>query len=197
MEPLWEATKGFDTMVVLPMLRYVNKGCCDDAQHVTNRTEPGFVTKIAQDLREVTLGLKKYLAGTGRSQCQVMDPNVDLCQVEAKLIWGEDPIDPQHLGYDKTAMGLKLVEGKLEQRLQTEAAKGPKRPRLEATPRMEQQASRPQVTVGRMERDIRLNNSEDAEAGEWYTRGGYGGHGGARGQVEFDGGRGRRRGYYY
>jgi hypothetical protein len=196
MEPLWEATKGFDTMVVLPMLRYVNKGCCDDAQHVTNRTEPGFVTTIAQDLREVTLSLKKYFAGTGRSQCQVMDPNVDLCQVDAKLIWGEDPIQPLPLGYDKMATGLKLVEGKLAQRMQTEAAKGPKRPRLEATPRQGQQAPRLTVSVGRMERDIRYISSEEAEAGECYRRGGYGGRGGGRGQGKVGWGRGRRRGFY-
>jgi hypothetical protein len=75
MEPLWEATKGFNTLVLIPIARYVAKVCCDEAQHVTNRMEPDFAARLKRDLTEVSMGLKQYLHNTGRSQCQVMDPN--------------------------------------------------------------------------------------------------------------------------
>jgi hypothetical protein len=127
-----------------------------------------------------------------------MDPNVDLCQLEPKLTWGEDPVQPLPLGFDKMALGVKMVEEKLVTRLQAEAAKGPKRPRMEAAPRREQQASRPPLRVGMMERDIRYSNSESVTDGEWYRRGGYGGRGGCggRGGGELGGGRERRRGFF-
>jgi hypothetical protein len=159
--------------------------------------ELGFVTKLVNDIRETTLGLKRYLAGTGRSQCQAMDPNVDLCQLDLKLAWGDDPVQPLPLGFDKMAMGVKMMEEKLVTRLQAEAAKGPKRPRMEAAPRTEQ-ASRPPTRIGMMERDFHYSNNDTVMDGEWYRRGGYRGRGGrgGRGRGKLGGGRERRRGFF-
>jgi hypothetical protein len=61
----------------------------------------------------------------------VLDPNVDLSQVEARQLWAEDPIHPLPIDYDKVATGVKLVEGKIGARLQA----GPKRPRTESASR--------------------------------------------------------------
>jgi hypothetical protein len=127
MEPIWVATEGINTIIVLPMARYVCKPCCEVGEHITNRMEPDFVATIKGDIREAGGWLKKYLNGTGRSQCQVMDPNVDLAQVESRILWGEDPIYPNAIGYDKMASGVKMIEGKIGTRLG-----GNKRPRLES-----------------------------------------------------------------
>jgi hypothetical protein len=50
----------------------------------------------------------------------------------ARLVWGEDPIFPLPIGYDKMAVGVKLVEERSSKRRQNEAAK---RPRVEQVPR--------------------------------------------------------------
>jgi hypothetical protein len=64
------------------------------------------------------------------------------------------------LGYDKMATGVKLVEEKMVQRLQNEAAKGARRPRLEVAQRLEQTPTRTTARVGRPEMDFRYSMLE-------------------------------------
>jgi hypothetical protein len=140
MEPIWEATKGTKTIIVIPRKRFVVKACCDEAEHVSNRMEPNFITNLRQHLSEMRISLKRYLNSTGRSQCQVMDPNVDLAQVEVRQVWGEDAIYPLAIGYDKMATGLLIVEEKIGKRLEVAVARANKRPRTEVGARMEPRA---------------------------------------------------------
>jgi hypothetical protein len=169
LDPIWKATEGLNTIVVCPMARYVCKPCCDGSEHVTNRMEPDFVNNVRHDLREVVGGLKKYFSTTGRSRCQVLDPNVDLSQVEARLVWAEDPIYPLPIGYDKVATGVKLVEGKIGSRM----AVVPKRPRSESAsgpsramaPRMEETARTREYGYGRPAEDFRYQTRP--EDGGW------------------------------
>jgi hypothetical protein len=183
MEPLWEATKGFATLVLVPTVRYVAKACCEEAQHVTNRLEPDFAAHQKRDLMELSLGLKSYLHNTGRSLCQVMDPNVDLNQVEARHVWGDDPIYPLPIGYDKMAVGVQTVEERSVQRRQNEAAKLAKRPRMEQGER----AAGESVPVGGQERmgqpeaDIRYQRVSEANAAARAIRGVASGSRGGRG----------------
>jgi hypothetical protein len=151
------------------MARYVCKPCCDGAEHVTNRMGPEFVNNIRRDIRDVVGGLKKYFSTSGWSRCQVLDPNVDLVQVEARLLWGEDPLHPLPIGYDKVATGVKLVEGKIGARLQvvpkrprTESASGPSRV---TAPRMEETQRTRDYGYGRPAEDIRY--PARSEVGGW------------------------------
>jgi hypothetical protein len=38
LEPVWKATEGFHTILMVPMLRYTTGSCCSDKDHLTNRT---------------------------------------------------------------------------------------------------------------------------------------------------------------
>jgi hypothetical protein len=136
--------------------------------------EPEFVATIRGDIREAGGCLKKYLNGTGRSQCQVMDPNVDLAQVESRMLWSEDPIYPNAIGYDKMASGVKLVEGKIGARMGTS-----KRPRLETGLRREDQPRSGPSGHGQPAVDIRY--LERPQTGSW-SRTGPGARGGGGGQ---------------
>jgi hypothetical protein len=115
LDPLWEATKGIDTVAVIPMVRYVMAGCYDDSNHVKNRTEPGYLTKMRKDLEEFRISLKRHLHGSGQSHCQVMDPSVDLMQLEARHAWGEDPVHPTALAFDKMVTGIKAIEVRIKE----------------------------------------------------------------------------------
>jgi hypothetical protein len=86
----------------------------------------------------------------------VMDPNVDLAQLEKKMAWGSDPVHPQQLVYDKMASGLKIVEAKIgkrrgsvgdrgaDKKTRTEAGRG----LLEASPRSNDGGWRPVAHYG-------------------------------------------------
>jgi hypothetical protein len=143
LDPLWEATKGIDTVAVIPMVRYVVAGCCDDSNHVKNRTEPGYLTKMRKDLEEFRISLKRHLHGSGRSHCQFMDPSVDLMQLEARHAWGEDPVHPTALGFDKMVTGIKAMEIRIRERIRAAEVRGAnKRPRLDAASGQQQQLQR-------------------------------------------------------
>jgi hypothetical protein len=132
--PLWIATMGINTIVMIPMVRYIAAGCCADSSHVKNRMETDFLTKLRKDLEEFRVNLKRHLHGTGRSQCQVMDPTVDLVQLEERHVWGEDAAHPSALGFDKMVTGIKAMEIRIGERIRAaEARAASKRPRLEAT----------------------------------------------------------------
>jgi hypothetical protein len=37
----------------MPLPRYVKKNCCDDTEHITNRSEPDFEQELNNDLEMV------------------------------------------------------------------------------------------------------------------------------------------------
>jgi hypothetical protein len=133
MDPLWTATTGINTIVMIPMVRYITAGCCADSSHVKNRTEHDFLAKQRKDFEDFRVNLKRHLNGTGRSPCQVMDPTMDLVQLEDKHAWGEDAAHPAPLGFDKMVAGIKAMEIRIGERIRAAEAKAAsKRPRLEA-----------------------------------------------------------------
>jgi hypothetical protein len=46
LEPLLEMTAGIATLIVGPMIRYIKDSCCDDPDHMPNKTNPDFEKKI-------------------------------------------------------------------------------------------------------------------------------------------------------
>jgi hypothetical protein len=85
LEPLWKATEGYNTIVVLPMRRFTTASCCRDKDHLTNRTEPDFEEKISKGLDEARVTIKRFMSGNSMVNYQVMDPNVDLAQLDKKM----------------------------------------------------------------------------------------------------------------
>jgi hypothetical protein len=65
LDPIWAATKGINTIVMIPMVRFITAGCCDESNHVRNRTEPDFLTKQRKDLEEFRINLKRHLHSDG------------------------------------------------------------------------------------------------------------------------------------
>jgi hypothetical protein len=95
--------------------------------------EPDFESCLRKGLDEARLATKRFLHDTGRGAHQVMDPNVDLAQLEKKMVWGADPVHPQQLAYNKMASGLKIVEAKIGKRRSSVGDRGmDKKTRTEA-----------------------------------------------------------------
>jgi hypothetical protein len=116
LEPVWKATEGFHTVLMIPLLRYPTGSCCRDNSHMTNRMEPDFVSSLNKGLEEARILFKRYMSSTGCSTIQILDPNVDIKQLDTRHAWGSDPVYPLPLAYDKMAGGVKVVEAKIGKR---------------------------------------------------------------------------------
>jgi hypothetical protein len=119
LEPMWKATEGFHTVLMIPMLRYTTGSCCRDNSQVTNRMEPDFVSMLNKGLDEARLLFKCYMSSPGRSTVQILDPNVDIQLLDKRHSWGSNPVYPLPLAYDKMAGGVKVVEAKIGKRRQS------------------------------------------------------------------------------
>jgi hypothetical protein len=84
-----------------------------------------------------------------------MDPCVDLAQVEARVVWVDDPVYPHPIGYDKMASGIKVMEDKISNRVQVASQK---RPRLESSS-AESGARGRMRGFGQPEADVRILDS--------------------------------------
>jgi hypothetical protein len=61
--------------------------------------EPDFEVKIRKGLDEARLPIKKFASRNNMHNYQVMDPNVDLAQLDKRMAWGQDPVFPLPLTY--------------------------------------------------------------------------------------------------
>jgi hypothetical protein len=188
LEPVWKATEGYHTILMVPMLRYTTGSCCRDKDHLTNRMEPDFVSTLKKGLDEARLVFKRYMSSTGRSTVQMLDPNVDLQQLEKRHAWGADPVYPLPLAYDKMASGVKVVEAKIgKRRPSTREQSAEKRSRQEAAGG-QPGTSRQWASHSRGARPSEDGWRPAVSGSNWRGRGR--GHGGRRGGWQW--GRGRR-----
>ena len=96
-------------VVVGPMPRYVTDGCCQESDHVTNRTRPEFYAKMKDDLAACGTTIKDFLF-SGLRNGRVMDPGRQLRGLAAAEIWGTDPVHPKKEVYGLLADGVIEVE---------------------------------------------------------------------------------------
>ena len=108
--PLWEAAKGKNMVVVGPLPRFITAGCCEDTEHITNRTSPDFYNKMRMDLTAGFSTIKDFLFTSGLRHGRVMDPGRQLCRLTAAEIWGSDPVHPKKEVYLKLADGVMEVD---------------------------------------------------------------------------------------
>ena len=109
-EPLWQAAKGTNMVVVSPMGRFVSAGCCGDPEHVTNRGSEDFFPKLKEELAACSGNIKNYLFTNGLRHGRVMDPARCMRDMSADEIWGSDPIHPREEIYSMIADGVLTVE---------------------------------------------------------------------------------------
>ena len=109
-EPLWQATKGTNMVVVSSMGRFVSAGCCWDPDHVTNRGNVDFFRKLKEELSACSGNIKNYLFTNGLRHRRVMDPARCTRDLTAAEIWGTDLVHPREEIYNLIADGLLTVK---------------------------------------------------------------------------------------
>jgi len=110
---LLQGESGITTVVVPPIPRYVNGGCCKEEEHSTNVKEKDYGVKILEGVKHVRKIYKKELAG---GQSWVLDPvsiltdrvtggNEDVV-MELGPLFCEDNVHLTRTGYECLAKGI-------------------------------------------------------------------------------------------
>jgi hypothetical protein len=121
--PAFNATDDIPTAMIGPLPRYVTNACCNDPEHMANRSTLGFLAKMKKELEVINRTIKEFLHGY--SNIRAMDPWVGLRHLETNQIWGNDPV---HVKRDHLACvveGVKITLSKILPKRRRESQSGP------------------------------------------------------------------------
>jgi hypothetical protein len=116
MEPIWRLAPKQIMIIISPMIRYLTGSCCADPDHIPNRTAPNFESVIRSSLEGLRNNLKVSLHSSGFHHCRVLDPNMDIATLKREVAWGEDPVVPNDVVFDRIAASLYMVEARVDKR---------------------------------------------------------------------------------
>jgi hypothetical protein len=57
-----------------PFPRYVNRGCCEDSEHMPNREDPLAKQQLQEDLRQVAANYRDFLFTASMRYVKVLEP---------------------------------------------------------------------------------------------------------------------------
>jgi hypothetical protein len=178
-QPLIELFAKKTCLLITPLPRYIIAGCCVNPDHCSNRRWQGFKEDIYTSLELLRKNFKDFLFYEGRRNVKVLDPCVDIRNMDDTEVWKEeDPVHPVKDMYKKIAdTVVRMSDSLVYDPRGTEV----KRKRM-ASPGQERAASRGPGPSNDWQRPAR---GRARGFGEWRGRGGgysegrgYGGRGG-------------------
>jgi hypothetical protein len=140
LDPIWDLEKDLKMVVISPMPRYITGSCCNDPQHIPNRSAQNYESGLRSGLEGVKNAMKAYLHSGGHHNCRVLDAAMDMEGLEKDAIWEADHKTPRPEVFDKMVRALEMVEVRIpETRKRPAAAKGgePKKARVVEQPRQD------------------------------------------------------------
>jgi hypothetical protein len=180
-KPLLDLVDKSKGLIVAPMPRYWNRGCCENEHHATNIGDSNYKQDMLDALQEVKRNLKGFLWHDGKRNIKVVDPAYDLKGMADDEMWGEDPVHPKPAVYAKLAAAVVKIS------LTMETSEGKRR----RTGSLEAGTSREQNRrEGRHSRGGPSTSPGHAMRGGSF-RGHHGGYGRGRDTAGHRGGRGR------
>jgi len=195
--PIFRAAKDVPTIVLGPIPRYCNTGCCDDSDHITNLEDADYAANVAGGVCALGRHLRQLVWHKRWSNVVVIN-TAELMGIAGKYsveeaavrlqevmgLWGDvDPVHPKKEAYDNLAKAvLDLARTKAlgngdEAATTGEGQRGIKRPREEKTGRRPDWMAASETAVARRVSDGHHNS---------------GGRGGSRDRGTGPGVRGRR-----
>ena len=82
-------------IIITPLPRYVNQGCCSSSHHVTNRDKPEFTSDITRSLAEVRNNWRSFLFVDNLRWISVGNPQPIFDNLPDGNGWGlDDPVHP-------------------------------------------------------------------------------------------------------
>jgi hypothetical protein len=96
MVPIFASATNTTRLLVTPVPRYLNRGCCADPEHAPNRADEGFLDSFLDSLEKTKRALRSLAFKRSMKDMKVINPAKVL--VEDSL-WGSDPVHPTADGY--------------------------------------------------------------------------------------------------
>jgi hypothetical protein len=106
LKPLLETAKGKSAVLMSPFPRYVNRGCCEDSEHMPNREDPLAKQQLQDDVRQVAANYRDFLFTASMRYVKVLEPAAVLREMETADSWGDDPIHPTTAAYSRIATSI-------------------------------------------------------------------------------------------
>ena len=104
LKPVMAAGGEVPFIFITPMPRYVSGTSCDSEEHLTNRSEPGFVNNLLDGLEDVRRNFRSFLFNDNIRRAGVINPCPLIEGMEEEEVWGtDDPIHPKTVFYTKLA----------------------------------------------------------------------------------------------
>jgi hypothetical protein len=163
LKPLLELLDKRRAIIITPLPRYVIKACCENPEHCSNRRFLDFKQQMLDSLELMRKTCKDFLFYEGKKSIKVLDPCVDIRGMEDSEMWGEDPVHPQQLVYEKIATGVIRIQDN-----QRTSGPGPgpdhKRRRTDSMDESASSSGGYNARRGRREADIRLEWQDSLRA---------------------------------
>ena len=92
-------------MIIGPMPRYAVAKCCEDPSHITNFNDDAYSTEMAARMNEIAKNIKNLIFTRRLKGVKLVNPIALMGNTgeEALALWGQDPVHPSELAYQKMA----------------------------------------------------------------------------------------------
>jgi len=101
MLPLLSAAKDHCIVLVSPLPRYLERGCCGDSDHVANNKQPDYKAKLEDQVYACKNNFKDFAFTNGLRNCRVVAAWPAM--KKRPDIWRQDPVHPTECAYDDLA----------------------------------------------------------------------------------------------
>ena len=100
MAPLLAVASNCSVVIVPPIPRYLDSGCCEDPTHVSNIKQPDYKSKLEEQVYSCKANFKDFSFTSGLRNCRVVAawPAIK----KRAIIW-HDPVHPVEGAYDDLA----------------------------------------------------------------------------------------------
>jgi hypothetical protein len=88
------------------MPRYQLHICCDNPHHIINRHTRYFKDDMDMQIDRYKWHMKDHIKALGKKNFKILDPNYHLRSMDEAEAWGDDPVHPREMAYQKIAGGV-------------------------------------------------------------------------------------------
>jgi uncharacterized membrane protein YgcG len=92
LKPVFDKVRNKHVLFMSPLPRYIISGCCNDAKHMANRSQPGFEMQLLKDLKDTAENFKDFMFMSGYKNMKVLDPCINIRNLGEEELWETDPV---------------------------------------------------------------------------------------------------------
>jgi len=189
--PLLEAGGNCPKILISPLPRYLERGCCPDSGHVTNRTSADYKEELEKEIYSCKTNLKDFCFANGIRKCRI----VSAWQTVKKIpgIWRTDPIHLSAAGYAAIATAVCEAADAISSKRklsEQELSNASKKPRMEPGTSHERHGWVARAPPVRRDHDMYDGRGWSRGRPAYFSGGNRGGYWNGRGGRSGRGGRG-------